>query len=57
MPSVMELALHHAFAKFPLINFLVKYETSLQEIKKIDSNIFHIRWMPQKDLICKKKKT
>lgn len=41
------------FRSFPRINFIVKYETIDEPVKKIEDNIFLAKWIPQIELMSK----
>uniref|UniRef100_A0A914QK85 glucuronosyltransferase n=1 Tax=Panagrolaimus davidi TaxID=227884 RepID=A0A914QK85_9BILA len=51
MPEHLKKAFLEAFAEFPEINFLWKYEKDEDEIAKGYKNVFTGKWLPQNDIL------
>uniref|UniRef100_A0AC35GC96 Glucuronosyltransferase n=1 Tax=Panagrolaimus sp. PS1159 TaxID=55785 RepID=A0AC35GC96_9BILA len=51
MPSKYKKAFLEAFAEFPEINFIWKYEKDEDQIAKGYSNVFTEKWLPQNDIL------
>uniref|UniRef100_A0AC34FG48 Glucuronosyltransferase n=1 Tax=Panagrolaimus sp. ES5 TaxID=591445 RepID=A0AC34FG48_9BILA len=51
MPEALKKAFLEAFAEFPDINFLWKYEIDEDEIAKGYKNVFTGKWLPQNDIL------
>ena len=53
MKSETKKAFLDAFARFPDINFLWKYEIDEHQITKGYANVFTGKWLPQNDILGK----
>uniref|UniRef100_A0A914PUN9 glucuronosyltransferase n=1 Tax=Panagrolaimus davidi TaxID=227884 RepID=A0A914PUN9_9BILA len=51
MPAEMKKSFLEAFAKFPEINFIWKYEKDEDQIAKGYKNVFTGKWLPQNDIL------
>uniref|UniRef100_A0AC34QLM8 Glucuronosyltransferase n=1 Tax=Panagrolaimus sp. JU765 TaxID=591449 RepID=A0AC34QLM8_9BILA len=51
MPEAMKKTFLSAFAEFPDINFIWKYENDAHQVAKDHPNVFTFRWLPQNEIL------